>query len=68
MDFLYRKSLDELAEELNDLMADLEDIRDEAQDVLEEGEDASVRADVQRMDAAIRLLSQAADQLEGEEA
>ena len=62
----YRADLADLAEGLNDLMADLEDIRDEVQDRLDEQENAEIRADVAKMDQALRLLSEAADLLDGE--
>ena len=63
----YRADMADLAEGINDLLADLEDVRDEAQDLLDEKENGEVKADVARMDEVIRLLSQAADLLEGEE-
>ena len=63
----YRADMADLAEGINDLLADLEDVRDEAQDLLDEKESSEVKADIARMDEVIRLLSQAADLLEGEE-
>ena len=63
----YRADLADLAEGLNDLMADLEDIRDEVQDWVDEHENEEMRRDIARMDQALRLLSEAADLLEGEE-
>ena len=63
----YRADMADLAEGINDLLADLEDVRDEAQDLLDEKENSEVKADIARMDEVIRLLSQAADLLEGEE-
>ncbi len=63
----YRADLADLAEGLNDLMADLEDIRDEVQDRADEQENPVLRADIARMDQALRLLSDAADLLDGEE-
>ena len=63
----YRAEMADLAEGINDLLADLEDVRDEAQDLLDEKENGEVKADIARMDEVIRLLSQAADLLEGEE-
>ena len=63
----YRADLADLAEGLNDLMADLEDIRDEVQDKLEERDSEEMRADIGRMDEALRLLAQAADLLDGDE-
>lgn len=65
MDFQYRLALSEAADELNEMMADLEDLRDEAQDCLDQTGDETVGQDVQRMDAALRLLGQAADLLDG---
>ena len=62
----YRADLADLAEGLNDLMADLEDIRDEVQDRVDERENAEMLNDIARIDHALRLLSQAADLLEGE--
>ena len=63
----YRADMADLAEGINDLLADLEDVRDEAQDLLDEKENSEVKTDIARMDEVIRLLSQAADLLEGEE-
>ena len=64
----YRAEVAGMAEELNELMADLEDIRDEVQDQADEEESAEKRADIERMDKALKLLSEAADLLEnGEE-
>ncbi|MBQ7656638.1 MAG: hypothetical protein IJS41_09050 [Clostridia bacterium] len=64
----YRADLADLAEGLNDLMADLEDIRDEVQDQADEQENEVLRADIAKMDQALRLLAEAADLLDGEEA
>ena len=63
----YRADMADLAEGLNDLMADLEDIRDEVQDKLEERDSEEMRADIGRMDEALKLLAQAADLLDGDE-
>ena len=63
----YRADLADLTEELNNLMADLEDIRDEVQDKLEERDSEEMRADIGRMDEALKLLAQAADLLDGDE-
>ena len=64
----YRGELADLAEGLNELMADLEDVRDEVQDQLDEQDSAEKRADIARMDKALKLLSEAADLLDdGEE-
>ena len=63
----YRADLADLGEGLNDLMADLEDIRDEAQELLDEKENEAIRQDIERMDAALRKLSEAADLLDGNE-
>ena len=63
----YLADLADLAEGLNDLMADLEDIRDEVQDKLEERDSEEMRADIGRMDEALKLLAQAADLLDGDE-
>lgn len=67
MEETYRVSMAEFAEALNELMADLEDLRDDAQDCLDDTGEEAVREDVRRMDDALRLLSRAADLLEGEE-
>ncbi len=67
MDFPYCSDIADLVEALNDLMADLEDIRDDAQDCLEETADPAAARAVQRIDEALRFLSQAADSLEPEE-
>lgn len=63
----YHAELANLAEGLNDLMADLEDIRDEVQDKLEERDNEEMRADIGKMDEALKLLAQAADLLDGDE-
>lgn len=63
----YRADMADIAEGLNDLMADLEDIRDEAQELLDEKENEAIRQDIERMDAALRKLSEAADLLDGNE-
>lgn len=63
----YRADMADIAEGLNDLMADLEDIRDEAQELLDEKENETIRQDIERMDAALRKLSEAADLLDGDE-
>ena len=63
----YRVDMADIAEGLNDLMADLEDIRDEAQELLDEKENEAIRQDIERMDAALRKLSEAADLLDGNE-
>ena len=63
----YRADLADLAEGLNDLMADLEDIRDDVQEQADEKENETMRADLARIDQALRLLAEAADLLEGEE-
>ena len=63
----YHAELANLAEGLNDLMADLEDIRDEVQDKLEERDNEEMRADIAKMDEALKLLAQAADLLDGDE-
>ena len=63
----YLADLADLAEGLNDLMADLEDIRDEVQDKLEERDSEEMRADIGRMDEALKLLAQAAGLLDGDE-
>ena len=62
----YRADLADLAEGLNDLMADLEDIRDVVQEQADEKENETMRADLARIDQALRLLAEAADLLEGE--
>ena len=62
----YRADLADLAEGLNDLMADLEDIRDDVQEQADEKENETRRADLARIDQALRLLAEAADLLEGE--
>lgn len=63
----YHADLADLAEGLNDLMADLEDIRDEVQDKLDERDNEEMRADIAKMDEALKLLAQAADLLDGDE-
>ena len=63
----YRADLADIAEGLNDLMADLEDVRDEAQDLPGAADSPAIQADVQRIDAALRLLMQAAETLEEEQ-
>ena len=67
MNDAYRDALAEFAEALDELMADLEDIRDEVQDKLEERDSEEMRADIGRMDEALKLLAQAADLLDGDE-
>ena len=62
-----RADLDDLAEELNDLMADLEDVREDAQELLEANALDCVGAAIEKMDAAQRLLAEAADGLEQQE-
>ena len=62
----YRKAMEQILEGLNDLMADLEDIRDDAQECLEESAGLSARADIARIDEALRRLDEAAQWLEGE--
>ncbi len=66
MDFLYRRDMADLLDELNELMADLEDTREDAQACFEETADAGSREDAARLDAALRLLHDAADLLEGD--
>ena len=66
MPFLYRQSMIDLLDDLNDLMADLEDIRDDVQEQADEKENETMRADLARIDQALRLLAEAADLLEGE--
>ena len=56
--------LDDLTEDLNDLMSDLEDVREDAQELLEENAADCVRAAIEKMDEALRLLAEAADALE----
>ena len=56
--------LDDLAEDLDDLMADLEDVREDAQDLLEENDAEGLRAAIEKMDEALRLLAEAAEALE----
>ncbi len=63
----YQADLADIAEGLNDLMADLEDIRDEAQEQADDQAKEDILSDIRRIDEAIRLLSQAADLLDGEE-
>lgn len=60
----YRSSLGEIAQGLNELMADLEDIRDEAQECLDETAAPTVLADIDRIDAALKTLDEAADLLD----
>ena len=62
----YRADLADHTEELNNLMADLEDIRDEVQDRLDEQDNETMRADIAKIDEALRLLAQAADLLDAE--
>lgn len=62
----YRMDLEAILDGLDDLMSDLEDIRDDAQDCLDENADLSIRADIVRMDAALKKLSEAAEMLESE--
>ena len=62
-----RADLADLVDGLNDLMADLEDIRDEMQDELDEQENEETRADIGKLDQALKLLSEAADLLDGDE-
>ena len=62
----YRMDLEDILGGLDDLMSDLEDIRDDAQDCLDENADLSIRADLVRMDAALKKLSEAAEMLESE--
>lgn len=62
----YRLDLEDILGGLDDLMSDLEDIRDDAQDCLDENADLSIRADLVRMDAALKKLSEAAEMLESE--
>lgn len=64
MDF--REDLDEFAEALEDLMADLEDIRDDALEALEAENDTDISAYIEKIDAAMALLAQAASLLEAE--
>ena len=54
----YRADLADLAEGLNDLMADLEDIRDDVQEQADEKENEAMRADLSRIDQALRLLAE----------
>ena len=60
INYAYRKAMNEILEVLYELMADLEDIRDEAQEALEEKADLSIRADVVKMDEALKKLDEAA--------
>lgn len=62
----YRLDLEDILGGLDDLMSDLEYIRDDAQDCLDENADLSIRADLVRMDAALKKLSEAAEMLESE--
>ena len=62
-----RAGLDDLAEDLNGLMADLEDVREDAQELLEENALDCVRAAIEKMDDALRLLAEAADGLDMQE-
>ena len=64
----YKADLTDLSASLNDFMADLEDVRDEAQELLDAHDDPAVRQDVRRMDEALKLLSQAADLMDPDEA
>ena len=61
----YREDLTEFAEALEDLMADLEDIRDDVMEAMEE-DSPQAEAYVNRIDAAMALLAQAATLLEAE--
>ena len=63
----YRADMADLAEGLNDLMADLEDVREDALEHLEGHDSDEVRADIRRMDEALKKLGEAADLLELEE-
>ena len=62
-----RADLDDLAEGLNDLMADLEDVREDAQELLETNAADRLRAAIEKIDGALRLLAEAADALEQQE-
>lgn len=62
----YREDLTEFAEALEDLMADLEDIRDDVMEAMEEENSPQTEAYVNRIDAAMALLAQAATLLEAE--
>ena len=64
----YRADLADLAEGLGDLMADLEDIREDALEQLANDNKEEVQRDIARMDAALKALAEAADQLEDEDA
>lgn len=64
----YRADLADLAEGLGDLMADLEDIREDALEQLANDNNEEVQRDIARMDAALKALAEAADQLEDEDA
>lgn len=60
----YREGMEEILDGLDDLLSDLEDVRDDAQDALDETGDRALAADIDRMDAALTLLAQAAALLE----
>ena len=64
----YRADLADLAEGVSDLMADLEDVREDALELLERDQSDEVRQDIARMDAALKALAEAAEQLEGPDA
>ncbi|MBR3109345.1 MAG: hypothetical protein IKH30_19495 [Clostridia bacterium] len=59
--------MSDFVEGLNDLMADLEDIRDDMQDRLDEKESEELRAEIGKVDQALKLLSEAADLLDGDD-
>lgn len=61
LSYAYKSALEEILEGIDDLMADLEDIRDEAQELLDENAHPSIKADVEKMDEALRILDQAAE-------
>ena len=64
----YRADLAELAEGVGDLMADLEDVREDALEEADAVNSEEARRDLARIDEALRLLSRAADLLEGTDA
>ena len=60
----FQDDLSDFLMDLDGMTADLEDIRDDAQDETEGENDPAAREAIKDLDAALSLLSQAAEMLE----
>ncbi len=62
-----REEMQDVSEEITDLMDELEELREDALDEMEESPHPGIQAAIQRIDLALRLLSEAADALDTDE-